>query len=813
MGGTRLISVTAALLLLQHIELGHFHEIQTRHYRPPCDRRSGTCPIISKDEHSLESPADEGAPLDADHKPSREVYVPKPVLKAAPRPRHGGGYLNKPEVDYVPRPGRAGIGYETKPVREYDYRHVEDDHSEDVAEKDTPLPMDPVHKVDNDKYPPLISETGGGYNPKPANDKDDKPPKPIDDDEYNPKPLNDKVEYPSRPIGGGGGYKPKPILDRDDYPLRPSEVGYKPKPIADKDDYPTRVVGDSGHNPKPTDDIDDYPLKPPRTGDDEDDYVPRPVGGGGSGYKPKPIDDYPSRPIRGDGYGTRPINDKDDYSPKPVRGGGHRQRPGYDRDDYPPRPVGGGHNRRPGHDKTDDYQPRPVGGGYNPRPVEDRDDYRPRPVGGGYKPRPDYDKDDYRPRPVGHEGRDPRPGYDKDDYEPRPVDGGRDHHDYKPDKKDDDGYEPSEDNNKSKRDKEDYAIGGGRPVKNQNCICVPYYQCEDGHIVTDGAGIIDARKRPVPGEDLPLDGKLDPDSCGPYHVCCHTPESSTVRPYEHRCGVRNPSGINSRILSPSNKGEADFGEWPWQAAVLKSEGKVNIFMCGGVLIDKQHVLTVAHCVLHLYQSQGDHSPKLPLKVRLGEWDTQTTSEFLSHEDYAVSRVMVHPEFVNASLKNDLAVLRLEEAVPFAPHIDSVCLPQRDEDFAQQNCVVTGWGKDAYKGGTFSNVMKEVAIQVIDNYSCEEMLRKTRLGRFFQLHDGFLCAGGEYGLDSCKGDGGGPLVCYRKDKSYALAGIVSWGIDCGQPGVPGVYTKIQKYTDWISRTTGVPLQDYYPKRHH
>ncbi|GFS70836.1 phenoloxidase-activating enzyme [Nephila pilipes] len=108
-------------------------------------------------------------------------------------------------------------------------------------------------------------------------------------------------------------------------------------------------------------------------------------------------------------------------------------------------------------------------------------------------------------------------------------------------------------------------------------------------------------------------------------------------------------------------------------------------------------------------------------------------------------------------------------------------------------------------------MKEVALQVVDNYKCEEMLRKTRLGRFFQLHEGFMCAGGEFGVDSCKGDGGGPLVCYRKDKSYALAGIVSWGIDCGQPGVPGVYIKTQKYLDWISKTTGVGLQEYWPQK--
>ncbi|GFX80766.1 phenoloxidase-activating factor 2 [Trichonephila clavipes] len=647
-----------------------------------------------------------------------------------------------------------------------------------LTRDDYPVPVGEGHVgIGSDYKPKPVRERpiggGSGYNLKPGSDRDDYVPKPVDDTTgYNPKPGTGGEYIPKPPRGGGfgGGYNQKPGVDRDEY---------NPKPVGGG--------GSGGYNQKP--------------GVDRDEYNPKPVGGGGSG-----------------GYNQKPGN-RDEYNPKPVGGGGsggYNQKPGVDRDEYNPKPVGGGgsgsYNRKPGDDRVpsgggyidkpevdrDEYVPKPVGGGgyggYNPKPIVDR----PRPGGGGYVGKPD--DDDYIPKPVGGVGGGYYPKPETDEEKPQRPDYG--------------GYKKPKEGDYN----DGYGIDGGIvdedfgqegkpiPVVEGNCICVPYYQCQEGHIVTDGAGIIDARKRPEPDEELPLDGKFKPPSCGPFHVCCNTPESSTVKPYEHRCGVRNPSGINSRILSPSNKGEADFGEWPWQAAVLKTEGKVNIFQCGGVLIDKYHVMTVAHCVFHLYKYN-----EYPLKVRLGEWDTQTTTEFLAHEDHNVSKIIVHPEFRNTSLWNDIALLRLEEPVFFAPHIDTICLPQYDEIFAGQNCVVTGWGKDAYKGGTFSNVMKEVALQVVDNYKCEEMLRKTRLGRFFQLHDGFLCAGGEYGLDSCKGDGGGPLVCYRKDKSYALAGLVSWGIDCGQPSVPGVYVKTQKYLEWISKNTGVSLQEYWPKK--
>ena len=60
---------------------------------------------------------------------------------------------------------------------------------------------------------------------------------------------------------------------------------------------------------------------------------------------------------------------------------------------------------------------------------------------------------------------------------------------------------------------------------------------------------------------------------------------------------------------------------------------------------------------------------------------------------------------------------------------------------------------------------------------------------------FLCAGGEEGKDACKGDGGGGLACEVAGQ-WVLSGVVSWGLGCGQEGVPGVYVEVEKYTHWI-----------------
>ena len=62
----------------------------------------------------------------------------------------------------------------------------------------------------------------------------------------------------------------------------------------------------------------------------------------------------------------------------------------------------------------------------------------------------------------------------------------------------------------------------------------------------------------------------------------------------------------------------------------------------------------------------------------------------------------------------------------------------------------------------------------------------------------LCAADE-GQDSCGGDSGGPLVIQGSKGDGAddvVVGVVSWGIGCGLPEFPGVYTRISQFYDWI-----------------
>merc|ERR1712130_862692 len=142
----------------------------------------------------------------------------------------------------------------------------------------------------------------------------------------------------------------------------------------------------------------------------------------------------------------------------------------------------------------------------------------------------------------------------------------------------------------------------------------------------------------------------------------------------------------------------------------------------------------------------------------------------------------------------LAVLYVSQDFDLQAHIDTVCLPQPEELFDFQTCFATGWGKDQFgAAGNYQVVLKEIDLPVVGHDQCEASLRTTRLGKRFQLDYSFICSGGADGKDTCKGDGGSPLVCHSKfdPTSYVQAGIVAWGIGCGEDNTPGVYASVSK----------------------
>lgn len=97
-----------------------------------------------------------------------------------------------------------------------------------------------------------------------------------------------------------------------------------------------------------------------------------------------------------------------------------------------------------------------------------------------------------------------------------------------------------------------------------------------------------------------------------------------------------------------------------------------------------------------------------LKIRAGEWDTQTRDELFPHQDRSVSEIIIHQDYYKGGLFNDVALLLLHEPVELSEIINTACLPPQDYNFDGSRCFASGWGKDVWgKEGKYQVILKKI----------------------------------------------------------------------------------------------------------
>ncbi|KZC07370.1 Atrial natriuretic peptide-converting enzyme, partial [Dufourea novaeangliae] len=252
---------------------------------------------------------------------------------------------------------------------------------------------------------------------------------------------------------------------------------------------------------------------------------------------------------------------------------------------------------------------------------------------------------------------------------------------------------------------------------------------------------------------------------------------------EYACGRRTPVYGNSKVKTRIVGGvESAPGDWPFLAALLG--GPEQIFYCAGVLIADQWVLTASHCV-------GNRTDVSGWTIQLGI--TRRQSHTYLGQKLKVKRVVPHPNYnVVVANDNDVALFQLEKRVQFHEHLRPVCLPTADTHLVPNTmCTVIGWGK---KNDTDSSEYEPTVNEVqVPDVSASKLCEFELSNKVLTEKDACFC------IDSNRqGDSGGPLLCRdeHEEEKWFVGGIVSWGIMCAHPKLPGVYTYVPKYVPWI-----------------
>ncbi|XP_044200086.1 ovochymase-1 isoform X1 [Thunnus albacares] len=231
--------------------------------------------------------------------------------------------------------------------------------------------------------------------------------------------------------------------------------------------------------------------------------------------------------------------------------------------------------------------------------------------------------------------------------------------------------------------------------------------------------------------------------------------------------------VETRIIGGQ---EAWAHSWPWQVSLRFA----SMPACGGAVIGPLWVISAAHCFKRYNKASF-------WTVLAGKHNLDDPHE-AGQQLVSVSLIISHQGYNTRTKESDVALLKLQQPLIFNQFVRPIDIWMSPLPLFRK-CTITGWGSTR-ENGPRVNRLQEVNVTMLPPDVCNQYYH----GR---MRPSMFCAGKDGGgVDACQGDSGGPLSCFTGSR-YELAGLVSWGVGCGRARRPGVYTKVQQHTQWIS----------------
>lgn len=230
--------------------------------------------------------------------------------------------------------------------------------------------------------------------------------------------------------------------------------------------------------------------------------------------------------------------------------------------------------------------------------------------------------------------------------------------------------------------------------------------------------------------------------------------------------------------------------WPWTVAIIRAGGtdpRLSHF-CGGALVHPRWVATAGHC------ADGD----LPEELAVLAGSNRLTDPDMV--EVAIRRIIVHPDYrFWSGAAHDIAMLELAEPL----FLERIAPAPQSLAIEGLTGVAVGWGVTSTHSSTSSDDLQEASLPIVANAECNAAFNAYSWSYDDPVTADMVCAGPvDGGRDACYGDSGGPLMVFHEG-AWRLAGIVSWGEGCAEPGLFGVYTRVSRYLGFLRQWAPVP----------
>ncbi|CAJ0938479.1 unnamed protein product [Ranitomeya imitator] len=297
----------------------------------------------------------------------------------------------------------------------------------------------------------------------------------------------------------------------------------------------------------------------------------------------------------------------------------------------------------------------------------------------------------------------------------------------------------------------------------------------------------------------------DPNT--PFDYCAITPcegePALSLKEAENitfdSCGKRLDRAVKKGRIVGGTKGNS-----PWTVSLRNRQGE---HFCGGSLVKEDWVISTRQCFSSCDADlSGYHA-------MVGTLFANPATSDPDMQSVAFSKIMCGPA------ASSLVMLKLERPVTLSTRVALICLPpERYIVPPETKCEIAGWGdtraacgngsdpssgelcrpsmvsgSDPSSGTGHEGELKVADFTVMSNDECNTYSKSRTL-----VLDQEICTKPmptERG--ACEGDYGGPLACLTHD-CWVLEGVIIPARGCGKINVPGVFTRVSLYVDWINK---------------